>query len=384
MAPHSLSSDGQRPIRVLFLSKGLDPGGSERLLVDQAVAWRGQVEITVAYTVTRRDWYVPPLREAGIEVVGLGGGHRWLWPFRLARLLRSGRPDVVHCHSPVPAVAARLFVRLGLAGRGASSVTTEHNTWQDYHMVTRVLNALTLPLDRRVWAVSDHARASVWPRRSRRRVVALHHGINVDATRQAADAEPGGDVPETEPGTFTFLHVANLRPPKAHQLLLDAFRDAAAIEPRLRLWMVGLGVDRAALQRLGVDGGDDLLALRILPLGPRGDVPALMARADALVLSSYHEGMPLVVLEALALGTPVVSTAAGGVPEAIANGSNGLLVPVGDRRALAEALVRLSRDEALYSRLEDGAVGSGAVMDAEVARSVQLSAYRDLASGRRG
>ncbi|HEX2575231.1 MAG TPA: glycosyltransferase [Aquihabitans sp.] len=369
------------PPHVLVLTKGLGLGGAERLLVEQATA-ASDVRFTVGYVRPDKTHFVDALRAADREVVALGG-RRLPWPLALAVALRRTRPDVVHVHAPLVAAVARVLVRAGVAGRRAGVVSTEHNVWSAYRWPTRIANAVTMPLDHRTWAVSEEARASVRPAWLRRRVEVLRHGIDLAAVRDAARAEPSPPVPRPGPGPdgadrprFTFVHVANHRPEKAHGVLLDAFALAAAADPDLHLWLVGQGLDDPQLGRsIAANAG----AARITVLGYRADAPSLLARADALVLSSDHEGLPVAVMEALALGRPVVSTAVGGVPEAVRHDVEGLLVPRRDPSALADAMVALHREPERRHRLATAAAVRADAFRATGAHRAQADTYRRLA-----
>jgi glycosyltransferase involved in cell wall biosynthesis len=126
-----------------------------------------------------------------------------------------------------------------------------------------------------------------------------------------------------------------LRPQKNPALLLKAFARAPALDPRAHLLLVGHGELRPELER-------QIDALRqrerIHLLGVRSDIPEVLNAADVFVLSSDWEGNPLSVMEAMASGTPVISTAVGGVPELVEDGESGMLVPQGDAQALAGAM----------------------------------------------
>jgi glycosyltransferase involved in cell wall biosynthesis len=141
------------------------------------------------------------------------------------------------------------------------------------------------------------------------------------------------------------------------QKSLDVAFEALVLVPGVTLAVAGDGPDRDALERRVRELG---LAERVRFLGslPRERVLRLFRAADASVLSSSWENFPHTVVEALAVGTPVVSTAVGGVPEIVRDGENGLLVPAGDATALAAAIGRFFADDALRERLAGAAAES--------------------------
>ena len=108
-----------------------------------------------------------------------------------------------------------------------------------------------------------------------------------------------------------------------------------------------------ALRELGLDG-----RVRFLGAGTREDVIGLFRGVDAALLTSAWENLPHTLLEALAVGTPVIATAVGGVPEVVHDGENGLLVPAGDVDAIAGAIERVVRDDALRASLAAAAAPS--------------------------
>jgi glycosyltransferase involved in cell wall biosynthesis len=128
-----------------------------------------------------------------------------------------------------------------------------------------------------------------------------------------------------------------------------------------RLTLVGDGPERDSLERraseLGLDG-----RVRFVGSLPRDEALQYLAGARAAVLSSAWENLPHAAVEALAVGTPVVSTSVGGVPEVVHDGENGLLVPANDVPALANALGRLLDDQSLRDRLAAGAKPSVAAI----------------------
>ena len=367
-------------LRVLWLIKGLAAGGSERLLVEHAIAGdRDRFDYEVAYLLADKRHLVGDLEELGVPTHCLGvqteADPRWLW--RLGRLLHTRKFDVVHAHSPVSASIARVVIRSSFPSTGF--VYTEHNRWPSYHPITRTMNRLTYPLNNAVLAVSgDVVQSMNWS--ARRRAEVLTHGIDLDrvranhAKRDAVRAELG-----VGPDEVLVITVANLRVNKRYPDLLAAARWVLDTGAPVRFAAAGQGPLEAEVRaehaRLGL--GD-----RFTLLGYRSDAQRLIAGADLFALASSHEGLPVAVMEAFALGVPVVSTAAGGMNQAVHDGVNGLLVPPRDPNALADALVR-ALDPALRARLSAGAAASGERYSAKysVARIEEI--YREVSADRR-
>ncbi len=154
-------------------------------------------------------------------------------------------------------------------------------------------------------------------------------------------------------GAFLWGVSARLRPEKALDTLLRAFALVRATHPRAHLALAGDGSERALLERLAAE-------LKLGPgavtfLGFRQDVPEFLSALDAYVLPSRDEGLGTAILEALAVGLPVVATRVGGIPESVLHERTGLLVPPDDPDALAGAMRRIMDEPALRESLPAGA-----------------------------
>ena len=140
------------------------------------------------------------------------------------------------------------------------------------------------------------------------------------------------------PDDFMVLLVATLRPEKNPDLFVSAVRQANAADPRVRGVVAGGGSELGHVRKIAGDDGV------VQALGQRHDVVELLAAADVVCLSSDAEGVPMVLLEAMALGKPVVATDVGGVSEAVEDGVNGVIVPLRDAGAFADAVAGLAAD----------------------------------------
>ena len=328
------------PLSILLIATGLELGGAERQVVDLAdrLAARGH-RVGLAYLVGEAE--LRPGADVELHALDFSKTPAGMLRgcLRLRRLLRQWRPDVVHSHM----VHANLIARaVRLIAPMRRLVCTAHSTVEGGRAV-----ALAYRLTDRLADVSTHVsreaveayeRAGAVPRGRMRAVL---NGIDLrlfsDARECRAQARrrllPGSDV-------RLLLSVGRLADEKNHAGLLRAFAHVAGRYPDVQLWLAGDGPRRKDLLRQRKDLG---LEDRVVFLGARHDVPELMRAADVFVLPSRYEGFGLVVAEAMASGTPVVATDAGGVAEVL-NGA-GILVPVGDDDALAQGLVEaLSMD----------------------------------------
>ena len=154
------------------------------------------------------------------------------------------------------------------------------------------------------------------------------------------------------PVSGRILMVGRFAAPKRHDLVLRAFADVHARFPGSELWFVGNGDGLPAAERLAGELG---VAGSTRFLGVREDVPALLAEAACVVLSSDYEGCPLSVIEAMAAGVPVVATSVGGVPEIVEDGVTGIVTAPGSTDGLARGLATLLADEQAAARM--GAAG---------------------------
>ena len=295
------------------------------------------------------DPFEPVLRSAGVEVrlitrprprplalLGAAAG--------IARAVRRESPEVVHAHNPAAAAAAALA--RALAGKPRLPiVTTYHGVMPG--RVDRAARAMEL-VSSAVVGVGPTSTAALLdsglPAQKARTIL---NAVDVRVERTAAEVrEEFGAV-----GAELIVTVGRYAPEKNHALLLEAVTELARRRARpVRTLLVGVGLPEFERQ-LAADlvriGAEEIATIT----GRRSDAPDIVAAADVFCLSSDSEGLPLVLLEAMSVGTPVVSTDAGGVRDVVVDGETGLLVPVRDRDALVAALERVLDDAGLRERL---------------------------------
>ena len=277
---------------------------------------------------------------------------------QLARYLAQGRYDIVHTHNikaghigRVVAAAMRVpIVVHTIHGMAYSRDTpplkrTAHATLEKIASLGCDMVFSQSQEDRDMYLATNVIAPD--------KLMLIGNGINlrrfdprtIDQTLRATTRRELGIGPDE----ILFISAGRLIVEKGFVELFEATGLARREDPRIRLAVAGPvdersdALDAATLDRARGQG--------ILLLGRRTDMPALYAASDVVTLPSWHEGMPRVLMEGAAMGKPLLATDACGCREIVQPPRNGLLVPVRDARALADAMVKLARDEALRVRL---------------------------------
>ncbi|MEZ6064835.1 MAG: glycosyltransferase [Planctomycetaceae bacterium] len=330
--PHTLPL--RSPVRtrkVCHVSMTLQTGGLERLLVDFG-RFRNAEQVDPMF-VSLAGLGLPAidLRERGFHVESLDIGKQGKVNAirRLSQLYREHGVDLVHTHNTYPhfygAIAAKLSgipaVINTQHGRGAG------DNWKA-HMQFRMANCWTA----RIVGVSEDA-ARICRRqdpRAAQRIIHLWNGIDLSRFTWHGPA----DKPVA-------ISVARLSQIKDFPTLLRGVAKVITQVPDFRLRIVGDGPERLRLERL-----TDELSLRghVEFLGERNDVPELLRDAGFFVSSTKSEGVSLTLLEAMAVGLPVLTTSVGGNPEVVADGETGRLVEPLNPDAIAAGMLEMLRD----------------------------------------
>ena len=274
----------------------------------------------------------------------------WLVP-SLIRLIKQHHVELVYCNNmmvkPLGAPAAQLA--------DVPCVLHVRNLHEKRFAIALYCDTVArLPAVQLVIANSS-ASAVPYRRAVPHKVVVVHNGV--DLSEYSADAVPHGTLRAqlgAAPDEPLVVFTGNLIPRKGVDVLLRAFAQVLRDVPRARLALagrvpIGSPVDyRARYRELAATLG---ISAQVHFLGFVADVRSLVADADALVLPSLQEPFGRSIIEAMALGTPVIASRVGGIPEVLDDGIDGLLVPPADDLALSHALERLVSDPALRAAL---------------------------------
>jgi glycosyltransferase involved in cell wall biosynthesis len=336
---------------------------------------------------------VQDARRRGCRIVQLDGLVREVSPARdvaavlqLYRLLRRMRPRIVHTHTSKAGFVGRLAAWLA----GVPAVIHQPHGHIFYGYWSRPRTAMFVALER-IAAHWTDTLVALTPREVEEH---LERGIGraaqyavvpspvpTQALREAAPSRAAARARlGLSPGAYVVAGVGRLVPIKGFDLLVAALPALAARVPDAHVLLVGGGVEREALQAqaaaLGVAG-------RLQVCDATTDVIDVLPVADVLAAPSRNEGMGRVLVEAMALGLPVVGTRVGGIADVIVDGECGLVVPPEDAGALAEALIDLGLDAARRRKLGEGARPRAEAFSTPVAAGAMRAVYDALVRSRR-
>lgn len=337
------------PIRVMHVVLSLDVGGLERI-VDDLVRTADKAHLVPSVCCVERPGHLAEqLRGYGVEVVSLnkGQGIRAKGFIRMIKTLRRARPHVVHTHQIGALFYAGPAARLA---RVPVVVHTEHGRHFAGNRRMRILGRLGVHYADRIYTVSDDIaeeafRLNVYSTASTCTVI---NGIDTERFARPTDVSELRKRLGLTDADVVIGTVARLSPVKDQKTLIAAFEILHRSSPGARLVLVGEGPSRAELEAAVSTAG---LTECVHFAGRQDDVLPYLNLFDVFVLSSRSEGIPLVILEAMAAGVPVLSTAVGGVPEIITDGETGVLVPPADADSLATALIELVQNRTRRRKL---------------------------------
>jgi glycosyltransferase involved in cell wall biosynthesis len=281
--------------------------------------------------------------------------------WRLARVIAMHRPDVVHAHDPHTVAMASMALSFGVAPAAPTLVASRR---VDFHL-------------------QKHS-FSRWKYRQVACFIAASEAIADILAADRVTHIPAADLRREfwfPHGSPVLVNVGALVPHKGQKFLVEAMARVRRTVPDAQLVIFGDGELRPALEAQIRDLGLDK---HVVLAGFRDDVLALTKSADLFVMSSVTEGLGSTLLDAMAMGLAIVGTRAGGIPEAVVDGTTGLLVPPGNGEALADAIVRLLGDAAARRRMGNaGRARVAAQFGVERLVEGTLAVYERLRPGQR-
>lgn len=294
--------------------------------------------------------------------------------WRLSRIVKQLKPDVIHAHDPHGVAMAALALSMSTQVAKPPLVAARR---VDFHLRGNSLSRWKYrQVDCFICASEAIRQILLADGVPAARAMTVHEGIDIERVEHAEPAQLHGEfwLPHHAP---IVGNVAALVPHKGQRHLIDAAKAVLPQVPDARFIIAGEGELRLALER---QIKDLHLEKHVLLAGFRPDVLSLHRAFDIFVMSSVTEGLGTSLLDAMAAGKPIVATRAGGIPEVVADGETGILVAPRDHEAMADAIVRLLKDETLRRQMGDaGRARARSLFSAERMVQNTLNAYQRVA-----
>jgi len=362
-------------MRALHVIADLGTYGAERLLALLVDGIREpDVEVAIATVFSS-----PGAAERlDVPVLDAARGGRYDVAFfgRLCGAIASWKPDIVHTHMHMGKYWGRLAAVLC---RVPTIVHTEHNSEFGAAPAYRLPNRFLTSRTQRIVAFSQtHRRALAEDEGiALDRIVVIPNGIRVPSRDESARARARAALAVRDDETV-LMHVGRLHAVKNQRLAIEAL---ALLPASTRLFFAGDGIDRPALEALAASLG---VPARVTFLGFRDDAAALVAGADAAIVTSRNEAMPLAVIEAMAAETPLVSTPWLGAREMLGDGAFGVVAD-GYAPEQFAAAVRRVLDDAPAARERAARARAFCVNEYDIAATARrhVALYRELIAERR-
>ncbi|MDD5680060.1 MAG: glycosyltransferase [Candidatus Omnitrophica bacterium] len=340
-------------VNVLYVILNLGQGGAERVVIDLAKGLDRSRFKPMVCCLYDKGPFAGELEEAGINVMALNKKHR-IEPSiikRIAEIVKKNNIDVVHTHLWGP----NFWGRIAAKKAGVKVIiATEHNedVWKGklYFFFDKWLAGWT----DRIIVVSKNVKSFYVNRvgLDPAKIKVIYNGINVDKKNSSHSSilQLKKEFGINE-GEDVLAVVGRLVPQKGHRYFLLALKELIR-ERKVKGLIVGAGYLEGELKSLSRSLG---LENRVLFTGLRTDVQGILGIVNALIVPSLREGLPIVALEAMAAGVPVVASEVGGLPEMITHEETGILVEPKNYPALKEAISKLLADGSLSSYIKENA-----------------------------
>jgi glycosyltransferase involved in cell wall biosynthesis len=340
-------------IKVLHIVEDLSLGGQEKVIFNLCRHMdRGRFDQRV-WALTKGGLMADILQRQGLppRLLGMGPRPSLSFMYRMVRQLRAENPDIVHTHGTTANTIARLAAVLA---RVPHIIAHYHSFPDPFTRRQRWCTRLAAPFTDAVVCISNAVRSGIlsFEPTARSKMKVIYNGSPSLARAPQPGLKAKLGIPDRD---AVILCAASLTKHKGHRYLMEAFSLMLQLVPRATLVLAGAGPLRRRLeeQAAALD-----VAHKVVFTGVYPAIEELISICDVAVLTTDAlEGLSLWLVEAMSAGRPLVGTAVGGVPEVIAHGTNGLLVPPHDIPNLAQALVSLLSDPALAKAMGSAGVG---------------------------
>lgn len=345
----------KEPVQVLHIIKSLGRGGAEMLLPETLRQHDKQkFNFHYIYFLPWKNQMESAIEQEGGTVVCIPAKNNasiLLAIRKITAYVRKHNIQLIHCHLPWAGMAGRLAGRL----TGVPVVYTEHNKWERYHKVTYYLNKLSFSSQQKVIAVSEEVANSIKINYGKTRPQVQVVANGADTAKYIRPQTVENDIRKelNIPTTATVIGITCVfRAQKRLHTWLEIARELHAKQPDTFFIIVGDGPLRDEVHAKAKALGTDKY---VFFAGLQTETRPYFAAMDLFMMSSEFEGLPIALLEAMSMNCVPVCTAAGGIPEVIKDGVNGILVPVEQPMQLVDRLTQLLQHPALVEKMKQAA-----------------------------
>lgn len=325
------------PVRILHIIKSLGRGGAETLLPETLSKHdKTKYQFHYIYFLPWKDQMVSAIRQEGGDVTCMPAKNNigiLLQAKKIAAYVNKHEIQLIHCHLPWAGIIGRIVGKF----TKVPVVYTEHNTWDHYHKLTYHINKLTFSIQQKVIAVSHDVAKSIKAHYGREvpSVQVVLNGINTEKFSRSVPLER--DIREElsiSGDKIVIGIVCVFRLQKRLDVWLDIASKLQEKHPHTAFLIVGDGPFKEDIHQKA----KTLQVKNLHFAGLQSEIRPYLKAMDIFMMSSEFEGLPIALLEAMSMGCVPACTAAGGIPELIHHGSNGMLVPVDKPMQLVEEL----------------------------------------------
>ncbi|MEW6442087.1 MAG: glycosyltransferase family 4 protein [bacterium] len=303
---------------------------------------------------------------------------------RLRSVVRSHRVEILHMHGYLAAIhgqiAALTLPQSVLTLTTAHQRAERHPSWK-MNLYVRIMFRLSRLAGTHSVVVSENVRQSILDkyRMGAERITTIHNGVDIGCENVARKTREELGL---DPGKKAIGIIGRLVEAKRHDLFVRVAQEICRERSDVEFVILGDGPLRTAIERKIAEAG---MGGHVKLMGHRPNVLEYLQRLDLMVICSDHEGIPYVLLEALLLRKPIVSTRAGGIPEVIRSGFNGVLVGVGDAEAMKREILALLRDpDRAHALAENGHRTVIERFSAQAMAEKTLDLYERLKAAKKG
>ena len=374
-----------RKIKICQLISGDLWAGAEAQMFTMVKGLRDIPDLSLSAIILNEGRLAEKLREEPFDVTVIDerkNGFRAILK-ELQKTLAGRNIDIVHSHRYKENILAGMLKKKGHVGH---LVQTVHGLFEKLSGIKKIKMATISQINYyfsrryfdRIVPVSFDIKNGLAGRLDSAKMTVIHNAINagsIKANRGVSAVKAELNIEPKQPVIGT---AGRLVPIKGYDLFLDMAKIILETRPDAVFWLIG---DGPLKQQLQARAANLDLSDKVKFLGFRDDIVDLLNCLDIFVISSHHEGIPMVLLEAMALKRAITATAVGGINEIIENGKSGILVNPGDAPALAQACLGILDDDNRRQTLGDGAASRIAEefsIDIQTRRMLEL--YREVAA----